>query len=169
MPKLARRKLFTSTAHVAAGGPLPYTTIDKSKERKRNVIFLALGIVFGFTLIKGEAASWFRMQEMFRFESIHMFGIMGVAVIIGMLSLEIIKKKKPRALIGEDIKLTGKPFQWSNLYGGIVFGLGWGTVGVCPGPIYALIGTGMMTAGVILLSAMLGTYTYGVLRHRLPH
>jgi uncharacterized protein len=165
-----RTSIFPSTGPVAVGGVLATKEEQHNKrELLRLGIFLGLGIIFGFTLIKGEAISWFRMQEMFRFESIHMYGIMGVAVLIGMTSVEIIRRRQRKSLLGDDVRLVKRPFERANLYGGLVFGLGWGIVGLCPGPIYVLIGSGMASVAIVLVFALLGTFAYGVLKPRLPH
>ena len=135
----------------------------------RYIKFLLAGTVFGFILIKAEVISWFRIQEMFRFQSFHMYGIMGSAVCVGMLSLFIIKKYKIKTFSGDEIKIAPKEFNKGNIIGGLLFGLGWAMTGACPGPLYALIGSGLPVVIVILLSAVFGTYIYGVLRDKLPH
>src|SRR5688572_31418755 len=104
----------------------------------RNLKFLLAGTVFGFILIKAEVISWFRIQEMFRFESFHMYGIMGSAVFVGMISLLIIKKYKIKSISGEEIKIAPKEFTKGNIIGGLLFGFGWAMTGACPGPLYAL-------------------------------
>ena len=135
----------------------------------KNLKFLCFGTIFGIILIKAEVISWFRIQEMFRFQSFHMYGIIGSAICVGMISLLIIKKYKIKTFSGEEIKVDPKTFNKGNIIGGLMFGLGWAMTGACPGPLYALIGSGWPVIIVILLSAILGTYTYGVLRDKLPH
>src|SRR5262245_6533767 len=135
----------------------------------KNLLFLFLGIYFGIVLVKSEAASWFRIHEMFRFESIHMYGIMGVAVAIGALSVFLIKKLKINSVQSEIINLDGKPFTKGNIIGGIIFGLGWAMTGTCPGPLYTLLGSGYLIILPVLLSAIGGAYVYGLLREKLPH
>lgn len=135
----------------------------------KNLRFLILGILFGFILVKAEAISWYRIQEMFRFQSFHMYGIMGCAVATGVLSVFLIRKYNVKSLSGDEIKIAPKEFNKGNIIGGLVFGFGWAMTGACPGPLYALIGSGLLVVVVILLSAVLGTYTYGVLRDKLPH
>lgn len=135
----------------------------------KNLKFLVLGIVFGFILIKGEVISWFRIQEMFRFQSFHMYGVICSAIVIGMISILIIKKFKIKTFSGEEIKIAPKEFTTGNVIGGLLFGLGWAMTGACPGPLYALIGSGSLIVIVILLSAVFGTYMYGVLKDKLPH
>lgn len=135
----------------------------------KNIKFLLAGILFGFILIKAEVVSWFRIQEMFRFESFHMYGIMGSAVCVGMISILIIKKFRIKTFSGEEIKIAPKEYTKGTIIGGILFGLGWAMTGACPGPLYALIGSGYGVILIVLLSAVLGTFTYGVLKDKLPH
>jgi uncharacterized protein len=132
--------------------------------------FLLVGAIFGITLTKAEVISWYRIYEMFRFESFHMYGVIGSAVILGMLTTTLIKKYNLFAIDGTPIRLEPKPSNLqANLLGGILFGLGWAMVGACPGPIYILIGNGFSVMLVVLLSALLGTFVYGLLRNKLPH
>jgi len=135
----------------------------------KNIKFLVFGIVFGIILIKSQVVSWFRIQEMFRFQAFHMYGIIGSAVVVGAISIFIIKKLNVKASDGSDINLKPKPFTKGTLTGGIIFGLGWALTGACPGPLYALIGSGYSVILVALLSALAGTLVYGLLRKRLPH
>lgn len=135
----------------------------------KNIKFLLLGFIFGVILIKSEAISWFRIQEMFRFQSFQMYGIIGSAVIIGIVSVWLIKKYNVKTLSGEPITIPDKKFNKGNIFGGLIFGLGWAMTGACPGPLYALIGSGLLIVVVILLSAILGTYVYGVFKDKLPH
>ena len=135
----------------------------------KNIKYLFIGIIFGIILIKAEVISWFRIQEMFRFQSFHMYGIIGSAIFIGMISLLIIKKYNIKTFSGEEIKVAPKEFTKGNIFGGLIFGLGWAMTGACPGPLYALIGSGLPIVIVMLLSAVLGTYTYGILKDKLPH
>lgn len=135
----------------------------------KKIKFLALGFVFGVILIKAEVISWFRIQEMFRFQAFQMYGIIGSAVVIGMLSVFLIKKYKVKTISGEEIKIEPKKFSKGNIIGGLIFGLGWAMTGACPGPLFALVGSGLLIVGVVLLSAVFGTYVYGVLKNKLPH
>ncbi len=128
-----------------------------------------MGTVFGIILIKAEVISWFRIQEMFRFQAFHMYGIMGSAIFVGAISLLLIKKFKIKTFSGEEIEIAPKEFTKGNIFGGLIFGLGWAMTGACPGPIYALIGSGVTVYIVILLSAVSGTYVYGLLKDKLPH
>jgi len=127
------------------------------------------GLFFGFVLVKAEVISWFRIQEMFRFQSFHMYGIIGSALMVAMLSVFIIKKLKLKTISGEEIKIEGKKFNWGYVIGGIIFGFGWALTGACPGPLYALMGSGVLVIVVVLVSAVLGTYCYGVFKEKLPH
>ncbi len=135
----------------------------------KNIKFLIVGIVFGIILIKAEVISWFRIQEMFCFQSFHMYGIIGSAICVGMISLLLIKKYNIKTFSGEEIKVEPKQFSKGNIIGGLMFGLGWAMTGACPGPLYALIGSGLPIVIVVLLSAILGTYIYGILKDKLPH
>lgn len=136
---------------------------------KKELKYLFIGILFGIVLVKSEVVSWFRIQEMFRFQSFHMYGVIGVAVIVGIISVQLIKLRNIKSLDGRKIDLTPKPFTKANFIGGALFGLGWAMTGACPGPIYSLIGSGYLVFVVVLISAVLGTFTYGVLKDRLPH
>ena len=131
--------------------------------------FLLLGFVFGIILIKAEVISWFRIQEMFRFQAFQMYGIIGSAVVVGIISVFLIKKYNVKTLSGEEIKIAPKQFNKGNVFGGLIFGLGWAMTGACPGPLYALVGSGLLIIAVVLFSAVIGTCVYGVLRDKLPH
>ena len=135
------------------------------------LIYLILGIYFGIVLTKSEAISWFRIQEMFRFQSIHMYGIIGGALVVAALSVAIIKKYHLKTLYGEEIYIPPKELGKGYRYwiGGIIFGLGWALLGACPGPLFALIGNGVLVMVVALASAVVGTWVYGYLRPKLPH
>jgi len=136
----------------------------------RALIYLFIGILFGITMFKSEAASWFRIYEMFRFESFHMYGIIGSALFFGVLMIQGIKKFKIKSFYGEEIKILAKNKGIIRyLLGGVIFGLGWALAGACPGPIFTLIGAGFLPIVVVLIFAVLGTYLYGVLKHKLPH
>jgi len=136
----------------------------------RYIKFLVIGIIFGIVMFKSEAASWFRIYEMFQFQSFHMYGIMGSALSLGVLGTYLIKKYRLRDTEGKAIYFAPKEKGFSRyMYGGILFGLGWGLAGSCPGPIYTLIGAGYASIIVVLIGALLGTYLYGVFREKLPH
>ncbi|TRZ43488.1 DUF6691 family protein [Robertkochia solimangrovi] len=137
---------------------------------KRFLVYIITGMVFGITMFKSEAASWFRIYEMFQFKSFHMYGIIGTAVIAGIIMVQIIKRKGVRSFKGE--KITFNPKQMSiarYLLGGILFGLGWAITGACPGPMFTLLGAGFLPVIVVILGAIAGTYFYGLLRDKLPH
>lgn len=133
--------------------------------------YLITGIFFGFVLVKSEVISWFRIQEMFRFDDFHMYGIIGSAVIVGAVSIQIIKRTMMRDMNGNEIKLIPKDISLYKQYiiGGIFFGIGWALTGACPGPLYTLTGTGLWIFVVPLISAIAGTWVYGFLRPKLPH
>lgn len=133
------------------------------------VAYLLAGLFFGLLLVKSEAASWYRIQEMFRFQSFHMFGIIGSAVVTGMVTTALLRKFG-HTREGEDIHITPKERGMPRyVLGGLCFGLGWGLVGLCPGPIFVQVGAGLWSAAVVLVFALLGTYLYGALREKLPH
>lgn len=134
-----------------------------------NFKYLAAGIFFGIVLVKAEVISWFRIQEMFRLESFHMYGVIGSAVVTGAISIWLIKKFKIKTIYGEPITIPEKKFNKGQIYGGLLFGLGWALTGACPGPLFALIGTGTTVIIVTLLSAVAGTWVYGKFREKLPH
>jgi len=132
--------------------------------------FLLVGIAFGIILMKSEAVSWFRIYEMFRFESFHMYGIIGSAIITGILLLEISRKLGFKNIEGFKINVAKKRKGNINyIAGGTIFGLGWALAGACPGPIFILIGAGSTSMIIVLLSAILGTFVYGMIRKKLPH
>ena len=158
----------------------------------RQLKYLLLGMAFGVVLVKSQVVSWFRIQEMFRLQSFHMYGIIGSAIVVGMLSVWLIRRSGVRAVTGrrtsggspdnkkswtggvrvvtgEIITIPKKTFHWGNVIGGLIFGLGWSMTGACPGPLFALVGGGFLVVGVTLLSAIGGTWVYGLIRDRLPH
>lgn len=131
--------------------------------------FFFIGILFGIILIKSEVISWFRIQEMFRLQSFHMYGVIGSAVIVGIISVLLIKKFNIKTIYGEKIVLEDKKFNKGQIYGGLIFGLGWALTGACPGPFFAQLGTGATVILVSILSAIAGTWVYGRFREKLPH
>jgi len=134
-----------------------------------NLKYAVAGLLFGIILVKAEVISWFRIQEMFRLQSFHMYGVIGSAVVVGILSVLIIKKYKLKTIYGEPIEFVSKKFNKGNIYGGLIFGFGWAITGACPGPLFAQIGTGATVIIVTLLSAIAGTWVYGKFRESLPH
>jgi uncharacterized membrane protein YedE/YeeE len=132
--------------------------------------YLLIGVLFGFIMTKSEAISWFRIQEMFRFQSFHMYGIIGSALVFGIVVVQLIKLKNIKTINGDVISFPKKKFSVARyLLGGITFGLGWALSGACPGPMYILVGNGFSVYIVVILSALLGTYVYGLQKDRLPH
>ena len=132
--------------------------------------FLIVGVVFGIVLVKSEAVSWYRIYEMFRFESFHMYGIIGTAVVTGIILLFISKQFKLKNTEGALMNVPAKEKGFIRyLLGGSLFGLGWALSGACPGPMYILVGTGVFTILISIAAAMLGTYAYGILKDKLPH
>jgi uncharacterized membrane protein YedE/YeeE len=134
-----------------------------------NVKYLVVGVLFGIVFVKSEVISWFRIQEMFRLQSFHMYGIIGSAIVVGIASVWLIKKFNIKTIYGEKIVIAPKKFNKGQIYGGLVFGFGWAITGACPGPLFAQIGTGATVITVTLISAIAGTWVYGWLRDRLPH
>ena len=134
-----------------------------------NFKYLAVGIVFGIVFVKAEIISWFRIQEMFRLQSFHMYGVIGTAVVVGAISVFLIKKFKVKTIHGEEITFTNKKFNKGQIYGGLIFGLGWAVTGACPGPLFAQLGTGVIAISVVILSSIAGTWVYGKFRDQLPH
>lgn len=134
-----------------------------------NFKYLAVGIVFGVVFVKAEIISWFRIQEMFRIQSFHMYGVIGTAVVVGAISVFLIKKFKVKTIHGEEITFTDKKFNKGQIYGGLIFGLGWAVTGACPGPLFAQLGTGVLAISVVILSSIAGTWVYGRFRDKLPH
>lgn len=132
--------------------------------------FFAVGIIFGIVLTKSEAVSWYRIFEMFRFESFHMYGIICTAIVTGVIGIQIIKRKKIKDFRGFPIMIVEKEKGFYRyIIGGLLFGLGWGLVGSCPGPIFILIGTGALSMIIVLIGAVLGTFLYGIIKDKLPH
>ncbi len=136
----------------------------------RTTIYLAIGILFGITMFKSEAASWFRIYEMFQFQAFHMYGIIGLALILGILITQGIKKFKVKSFYKNTVHFEPKDKGVVRyLVGGVLFGLGWALAGACPGPMYTLLGAGYLSMAVVILAAILGTFVYGVLKDKLPH
>lgn len=164
---------MTSVSHV--------TTPDSVDERlpvRRSRIaatellkYAAVGVAFGIVLVQGQIISWYRIQEMFRFQSFHMYGILGSAMMTALVSVEVLKRRDARTLSGERIaippKQLGKGFRY--WIGGALFGIGWALTGACPGPLFALVGSGATVFVAVGIAALIGTWTYGFLRPRLPH
>jgi len=131
--------------------------------------YIAAGILLGIVFVKGEVISWFRIQEMFRLQSFHMYGVIGSAVAVSALAVWLIKRFNIKTVDGEEISFPKKQFHKGQVIGGLIFGLGWALTGACPGPFFAMIGTGAFAAAIMILSAIAGTWVYGLLREKLPH
>lgn len=134
-----------------------------------NLKYLIVGLFFGIVFVKAEIVSWFRIQEMFRLDSFHMYGVIGSAVAVALISLQIIKRFNLKTISGEEVTVPPKQFNRGQIYGGFLFGLGWAITGACPGPLFAQIGSGFLVVIITLLSAIAGTWTYGLFRSKLPH
>ena len=143
--------------------------MKKTESWTANLKYLMVGIMFGIVFVKAEIISWFRIQEMFRLQSFHMYGVIGSAVVVGMISVFLIKKFNIKTLSGETVVFHPKTFQKGQIYGGLIFGLGWAITGACPGPLFAQIGSGYVVIIATLLSAIAGTWTYGYFREKLPN
>lgn len=147
--------------------------VEVEHQGKKSILsytkYLIMGVFFGIILVKSEVISWYRIQEMFRLQSFHMFGVIGSAVVTGIISVWLIKKFNIKTIRGEKIELPTKKFNKGQIYGGLIFGFGWAITGACPGPLFAQLGTGFTVVIVMILSAIAGTWFYGLLRERLPH
>ncbi|MBC5834958.1 YeeE/YedE family protein [Flavobacterium sp. F372] len=135
----------------------------------KNLKYLIVGILFGIIFVKAEIFSWFRIQEMFHLQSFFMYGIIGTAVIVAMLSIFIIKKFNIKTFSGDDIVFEEKESNKGQIYGGLIFGIGWAITGSCPGALYAQIGAGFLVVGVVYLSVVFGVWCYGYFKNKLPH
>ena len=134
--------------------------------------YALIGVALGIVFTRGEVVSWFRIQEMFRFQAFHMYGIIGSAVAVGAAGIQLIKRVEARSLTNRPMEIPTDRFEapgYQYWLGGTAFGLGWGLLGACPGPIYVLFGNGVTVMAAAFLSALVGVWTYGALRHRLPH
>lgn len=132
--------------------------------------YLVLGVFFGIVLSKAEVVSWYRIYEMFRFDNFHMYGVIGSAIAVGILLIQLIKRTNMRSLEGSEIRFTPKNRSIARyLLGGIIFGLGWALTGACPGPMFILVGHGVGVMLVVIASAIAGTFVYGLVRDKLPH
>ncbi|KAB2924115.1 MAG: transporter [Bacteroidetes bacterium] len=135
----------------------------------KNFVYVLFGLLFGFVITKAEVISWFRIQSMFRFEEWHMYLVIGSAVAVGALSVQLLKRSGARSLAGEELDYKGKTFHKGFIYGGVIFGIGWAVTGACPGPIFAQIGAGETPALATLAGALVGAYLYHANKSRLPH
>lgn len=136
----------------------------------RSILYIVLGVIFGITMYKAETASWFRIVEMFQFQSFHMYGFIGSALVIGVIVTQMIKRKNLKDVDGKTIVINPKDKSIKRyLFGGIAFGLGWALIGACPGPIFVLLGAGTYSIIIVILAALTGTWLYGILKDKLPH
>jgi uncharacterized membrane protein YedE/YeeE len=131
--------------------------------------YAIVGLFFGIVFVKAEIISWFRIQEMFRLQSFHMYGVIGTAVVVGLIAVQLIKKFKIKTIDGQTIKIEDKTFNKGQIYGGLLFGIGWAITGACPGPLFAQIGSGFGVIFITFLSAIAGTWVYGYFQKYLPH
>jgi uncharacterized membrane protein YedE/YeeE len=135
----------------------------------KNTNYLLVGIVFGIVLVKAEIISWFRIQEMFRLQSFHMFGVIGTAIFVGIISVWLIKHFNIKTFKNENITFENKIFNKGQIFGSLIFGIGWAITGACPGPLFAQIGSGFLVIIITFLSALAGTWVYGYFKEKLPH
>lgn len=142
---------------------------QKKESAFGNIKYLIVGLFFGIVFVKAEIISWFRIQEMFNLQSFFMYGVIGCAVVVGLISVQLIKKFNIKTLQGEKIEIQPKTFNKGQIYGGLLFGFGWAITGACPGPLFAQIGTGATVIIITLLSAIAGTWFYGLIKDKLPH
>lgn len=142
---------------------------QKSENPLELLMYLIIGVGFGIIFIKAEIVSWFRIQEMFRLQSFFMYGVIGSAIVVGALSIQIIKWFNIKTIKGDKIVITDKEFRKGQIIGGFIFGLGWALTGACPGPLFAQIGSGFTVILVTLISAVAGTWVYGRFSHKLPN
>ena len=131
--------------------------------------YTVTGMAFGVVLIKSEVISWFRIQEMFRLQSFHMYGVIGSAVVVGIIAVWLIKKFNIKTSDGDTVSIPGKPYHKGIIFGSLIFGFGWALTGACPGPLYAQLGSGVLVTIVTIAAALFGTWTYALLKNRLPH
>ena len=134
-----------------------------------NFKYAAVGVIFGIAFVKTEIISWFRIQEMFRLQSFHMYGVIGTGVVIGVLSVWLIKKFNVKTINGESIQFHPKQFSRGQVIGGLMFGFGLAMTGACPGPLFAQVGMGVFSVLIVIASALAGTWVYGAVREKLPH
>jgi uncharacterized protein len=135
----------------------------------KNIKYLVVGLLFGVVFVKAEIISWFRIQEMFRLQSFFMYGVIGTAILVGMVSIAIIKRFNIKTFSGEKITFENKKFSKGQIYGGLIFGIGWAITGACPGPLFAQIGSGFIIVIITFISALAGTWVYGLFQNKLPH
>lgn len=164
-------RISTNTDFEVQSLDTPPVTNDTAKKAPwwRQLQYLAAGILFGIILVKSEVMSWFRIQEMFRLQSFHMYGVIGSAVVTGIISVAIIKRTGVKTIYGDPITFQPKSFNKGQILGGLLFGFGWALTGACPGPLLAQIGAGFTVTIATLFSAIAGTWVYGKLREKLPH
>jgi len=135
----------------------------------KNIIYLLIGIFFGIILIQSEVSSWYRVQEMFRFQSFHMYGVIGSGIMVALIGKYLLKKFRIKSATGNEIVTAQKKYHHGLILGSALFGIGWGLTGVCPGPLYALVGKGVFPLIILFISALAGTWVYSFLREKLPH
>jgi len=159
-----------ATSKNKAAAPVECEAPNLKAEHKENLLkYLIVGILFGIVFVKAEIISWFRIQEMFRLDSFFMYGVIGSAIVVGIISIQLIKRLNIKTIHGETIKIPTKEFRKGQIIGGFIFGLGWALTGACPGPLFAQIGSGFTVIIVTFLSAVAGTWVYGKFSDKLPN
>jgi uncharacterized membrane protein YedE/YeeE len=162
--KVAEKKIIKGDPDFVSQGH------DENYEKGFELLkYLILGVLFGIVFVKAEIISWFRIQEMFRLQSFHMYGVIGSAIVTGIISIQIIKRFGIKTIHGEKINIPTKEFRKGQIIGGFIFGLGWAITGACPGPLFAQIGSGFTVVGITLISAIAGTWVYGKFADKLPN
>ncbi|MBT1706027.1 DUF6691 family protein [Chryseosolibacter indicus] len=169
MDNKIRKPITTIHSSLPEECEAPNNQMEKESLITSNLKYLILGVLFGIVFVKAEIISWYRIQEMFRLHSFHMYGVIGSAVVVGMISVWLIRRFNIKTMKDETVVFHEKKFHWGNVIGGLIFGLGWALTGACPGPLFAQIGSGFIVVIVTLLSAIAGTWMYGLLRDGLPH
>lgn len=162
---------MTQIEHASAADPAGRARETERSRLSGLLAYLLMGTFFGVVLVKSEVISWFRIQEMFRFQSVHMYGVIGSALLVAAAAVALMKRLRLRTLGGQEIVIPPKAMGKGTRYwlGGILFGFGWALTGACPGPLFALAGSGVGVIAFVLLSAIAGMWVYGFLRPRLPH
>jgi uncharacterized membrane protein YedE/YeeE len=164
MSTITNKKTTVQDPHCAA--PNQREDHDRGLELLK---YLIVGVVFGIVFVKAEIISWFRIQEMFRLQSFHMYGVIGSAIVTGIISIQLIKRLNIKSIHGEEIVIPNKVFKKGQIIGGFIFGLGWAITGACPGPLFAQIGSGYTVVLVTLISALAGTWVYGKFESKFPN
>jgi uncharacterized protein len=172
LKRLQMRQANESTvakAHALSENNVKQAELEDENNLPLLVMYTLVGIIFGIVFLKSEIISWFRIQEMFRLQSFFMYGVIGSAIMVGLISTYLIKKFQPKSLNGQQIQIQEKKYDHGKIIGGVIFGMGWALTGACPGPLFAQVGSGYSVILISILSAVAGTWVYGYFREKLPH